>query len=276
MVRRRSERQTLFAALAAAVAAVVGWLALAFTGAVAMPLGLRPALALAELAFVLPTLGSAWLAGRLRELAGQGATPRLVPRALAAGAALWITSLGLMDTQARLWPPPTGYLEMFRSLHALLRPAGALDALVSLAVIALIPALCEELVFRGLVLPSFSAWRGPAVGLVVSTALFGAIHMDQVAGAWTAYRVPFALAVGLGFGLLRLASGSLLAPVLAHAALNSLTFGAVPLFDEPAQETTFAHPAIGVSLALVGVAGVAWLVRGFARGARGAGTPGAD
>jgi membrane protease YdiL (CAAX protease family) len=260
MVRRRSEGHAFFFSLASVGAVAAGWLALAATGAMALPLGLRPALFLSELALVTPALAVAALFGALPELLGARAAS-VALRAVGAGAALWLLSLGLMDVQARLWPPPPGYLEAFRGLHALLRPAGPADALVSLAVIALMPALCEELVFRGLVLPAFTAWRGLGVGLAASSLLFGAIHLDQAGGGLTAYRVPFAIVVGLGFGLLRLRTRTLLAPVLAHATLNALTFAAVPLFDEPVQETAFPHPAIGLALAAAGALAVAWLTR---------------
>lgn len=262
MVRRRSDGRALFFSLASLGAVVAGWLALAAIGALALPLGLRPALFLAELALVMPALAVAVFFGAGRTLLGTG-EGQVAARAVGAGAALWLLSLGLMDVQARLWPPPPGYLEAFRSLHALLRPSGPADALVSLAVIALMPALCEELVFRGLVLPAFAAWRGAGVGLGASALLFGAIHLDQAGGGLTAYRVPFAIVVGLGFGLLRLRSGTLLAPMLAHATLNTLTFVAVPLFDEPAQETTFPHPGVGLAVAAVGLLAVTRLLRGL-------------
>jgi membrane protease YdiL (CAAX protease family) len=265
MERSRSDDGSPGWAVASVILVATGLMALAFTARLAAPLGLRPALVLAELALVTPAL-VAWTAlGRLRTLIGNGAwDPALGLRAAAAGGALWLLSLGLMDVQARLWSPPPGYLEAFRSLHAQLRPSGVWDALLSLAVIALAPAVCEEVVFRGVVLPSFPRAR-PLVALLASSLLFGLIHVDTVGPGVTFYRVPFAFAVGLGFGLLRLVTGTLAAPVFAHAALNALTFGAVPLFDEPSQATTLPHPGIGAVLALVGGAVFVSLLRALRR-----------
>lgn len=264
MGRGRSERQAFFLALAAVGAAGTGWAAMSLVGALAVPLGLRPALLLAEATLAAPALLLAAATGGRVGLLGERGRPGLFWRALAAGAALWLLSLGLMDMQARVWSPPPGYLEMFRRLHVLLRPTGPADALFSMAVIALMPALCEELVFRGLLLPAFTAWRGAGVGLAASSVLFAAIHIDAVgAGGWTAFRVPFALVVGLGFGLLRQRSGTLLVPVLAHATLNTLTFAAVPLLDEPAQPAAFPNPALGPVLVSLGALAVARLLRGL-------------
>lgn len=268
MVRIRSDGRTVGAAFVSVGAVAAGLMALTLTAQMVAPaFGLRPALVAAEIALVTPGLLAAALFGGLGGLLGRRRIDRaLVARALACGAALWFLSLGLMDLQARFWPPPAGYLEAFRSLHAQLRPAGPADALLSVAVIALMPALCEELVFRGLVLPAFTAVGGVATGLAVSSLLFGAIHIDPVGSGFTAYRVPFAILVGLGFGLLRLRSGTLAAPVLAHAALNTLTFAAVPLLDDPGQpvqETTLPNPVMAAVVGAVGGVALWRLLRGL-------------
>lgn len=261
MVREGSDDGSPGWAVASVALVAVGLIALAFTATLARPLGLRPALVLAELALVTPALLTITVFGRLRSLAGAGRCDAgLVGRALASGGALWLLSLGLMDMQARMWPPPPGYLEAFQSLHAQLRPDGPLDALLSLVVIALTPALCEELLFRGVVLPSFPG-RLPALALGASALLFGLIHVDSTGEGVTFYRVPFACVVGLGFGLLRLRTATLAAPILAHAALNALTFGAVPLLDESSQETTLPHPGLAIALATIGAAALWRLLR---------------
>lgn len=99
-------------------------------------------------------------------------------------------------------------------------------ALVELAVIQLVVvALPEELFFRGFLLRLLeSAWPprrrllGGGIGwaLVVSALLFAIIHLPKAGD-------PRTLATffpGLLFGWMRSATGSILAPVLAHAASN--------------------------------------------------------
>src|SRR6185369_16793421 len=114
------------------------------------------------------------------------------------------------------WQPPEGYLDTFRQLHEALRPKGPVDEIVSVLAIAVAPGVCEELLFRGIVLPSFLRWLGRWGAVAAAAILFGVIHLDQGAhGAHVAYRIPFAIAVGLGLGALRVETGTLVVPVLA-------------------------------------------------------------
>src|SRR5262249_14376709 len=117
------------------------------------------------------------------------------------GATLWAASLGLMNVQFVVWRPPEAFLDPFPALHGALKPRGLADGLLSVAAIGLMPAVCEETLFRGLALPSLGR-MGPAAGLVGSAALFSLIHVDAVGGALVFYRLPFAFAVGLGLAAL--------------------------------------------------------------------------
>ncbi|MDX1657465.1 MAG: CPBP family intramembrane glutamic endopeptidase [Nitriliruptorales bacterium] len=96
-------------------------------------------------------------------------------------------------------------------------------------------AAFEELAFRGVLLGAFALSWGEGWAVAASSVAFGLWHVgpagltaringredpDQVRK-----EVVTAVAVttlgGIGFGLLRLGSGSLLAPVLAHASINA-------------------------------------------------------
>ncbi len=253
--------------IGAHVAAAAGYATLNLVAPLALPLGLRPALFLAELGLIAPALLAAWRFRSLQPAFRSGWTDAAVLwRAAAAGGALWLMGLGLMDIQARVWSPPAGYLEAFRGLHEQLRPTSALDALLSVTVIALAPALCEEFVFRGVVLPSLQTRLPARAALLVSSLLFGLIHIDGTSGGLTPYRVPFAVLVGVGFGVLRQATGTLAAPCLAHALLNSITFGAVLASDEAAQSqsATLPHPLLAVALLGMGGTVFAACRRGLA------------
>ncbi len=257
------------------VVVLLGVLAMGVVLPVAAPFGLRPALILAELALCAPAVLALAL-WRVAPGAGLGLRP-LAARELAlaafSGAALWLASLGLMEIQAWLRPPPPGFIELFQRLHAMLRPKDALDALLSLAAIALAPAVCEELVFRGAALPSLARALGPASGVFASAFLFGFIHVDAVGGALSLYRVPFALSVGVGLGLLRLRKGGLGLAVAAHATLNAITFAAVP-FTEPITGNTLpeSNPLIGAVMLGVGVGLFALALRGLPRTTADSGT----
>lgn len=240
----------------APVVVILGILAMLATAPRALPLGLRTGLIFSELALVAPGLLA--FAALRRPLPGLLGQPPLPPRtcwlSVACGASLWILSLGLFELQYAAWPPPPGYLEAFRFLHEQLRPKGPVDLVVSLLAIAVAPSLCEEVLFRGLVLPSLVRPLGALGASLASALLFGLIHLDRtIYGELSLYRVPFAFAVGLGFAALRLLARGLLPCVIAHATLNALTFTAAPFADDPAQGLPDPRPLLGAALFALGL-----------------------
>lgn len=219
---------------------------------------LRTQIALGSLLLAVPT-AVALLALRRASwrptLALGGLPQRVLGQAVLLGGALWIGSIGLIELQAVAWPPTPEYLEAFRAIHRALAPDGPFDALLSVAVIALLPALTEELVVRGVLLPSLAERIGPIWAVFTSAALFALMHDP--------YRYLFTLAVGLVFGLLRLRSGSLWPPIVAHFTLNTLTFLIAPLVDDPSQTEYTPQPLLGTVALLAGIAVVVPLLRSF-------------
>jgi membrane protease YdiL (CAAX protease family) len=128
-----------------------------------------------------------------------------------------------------------------------------MDALVSLLAIAVMPALCEESLMRGVLLPSLATRMPKALALVISSVAFAAMH--------DLYRMPFTFAVGLVLGALRLRTGSLLPCLITHATLNALTFAAAPFLDDPEQALPDPRPLLGGALLLTGCLLAAHLVR---------------
>ncbi len=231
-------------------------------------IGLRAMLALSELSLALPAAAALLARAALRPaaLGTSGIDRRLLLASLAAGPALWVLSLGLFELQYAVWPPPPGYLEAFRLLHDRLRPQGLADGIVSLLTIAAVPALCEELVFRGVVLSSLLRPLGLVGASLGSALLFGLIHLDHVPGdGLSLYRVPFAFVVGIGFAALRLSRDSLLPPALAHATLNAITFFAAPFADDPAAGLPAARPLLGLGLLALGTASTLLAMRALGR-----------
>jgi membrane protease YdiL (CAAX protease family) len=105
------------------------------------------------------------------------------------------------------------------ALHEDLRPMARALGEGSVIVVALASSIGEEALFRGALVPALDASLRSPAGAVLSSLLFGAMH--QMRGrsrvAWWA----FATVVGLAFaGLFRL-TGSLVGPILAHAAINA-------------------------------------------------------
>jgi len=89
--------------------------------------------------------------------------------------------------------------------------------LVGLLVVAVIPAVGEELLFRGILQPTlFRSFKNPHIAIWVTAIIFSAIHVQF-------YGFVPRMLLGALFGYLYLWSGSLYIPILAHFANNGLT-----------------------------------------------------
>lgn len=97
-----------------------------------------------------------------------------------------------------------------RKLHADLRPSVRHSGDGTLVVLGFASGIAEELFFRG--------FLATTVGLVLSSLAFGLLHQSRgnVRFVWAAW----ATVMGLLFGALFLATGSLAGPIVAHVAIN--------------------------------------------------------
>lgn len=97
------------------------------------------------------------------------------------------------------------------------------SGMLSFAALAVVAPIAEEVFFRGLV---YGALRGgggagrEAVAIAGSWLLFALAHAPQDWGNWGG--LLSVLVAGLGFTLLRAASGTVLVPCLAHLVYNGL------------------------------------------------------
>lgn len=122
---------------------------------------------------------------------------------------------------------PHGTCRSYLGLAGLRAPAIDWELVQFVAVQVVVVALPEELFFRGCLhellerrFPPARRWLGGGVGLalVLSSAAFALIHLPKDGD-------PRALATffpGMVFGWMRSATGSILAPVIAHASSNVL------------------------------------------------------
>jgi membrane protease YdiL (CAAX protease family) len=78
------------------------------------------------------------------------------------------------------------------------------------------PGVVEELFFRHLMLGHFRNLMGNHGAVWASAVLFGAVHIHNQPG------LPVLIVLGAGLGYLRLYSGSLLLPMLAHGVHNGV------------------------------------------------------
>ena len=87
---------------------------------------------------------------------------------------------------------------------------------------AIVPAICEELFFRGLLFRALKTTM-PAAGTIVSTAvLFGAFHLISSSGLSLSRLLP-TTAMGLVLGWVAYRSGSVIPGILLHATHNAFT-----------------------------------------------------
>ncbi len=87
--------------------------------------------------------------------------------------------------------------------------------LFNILVIAIIPALGEELIFRGTLQSIFKDWKGIIVGIWFAAFIFSAIHMQF-------YGFVPRMLMGAFFGYLVYWSGNIWLPILAHFTNNVL------------------------------------------------------
>lgn len=171
---------------------------------------------------------------------GGPARPRQLLAALAGGALLggawfYVLSVFVEPLCERIYPMPAW--ERRALMQLLLPPGGPRPLYQDLLLFAALPALCEEVLFRGVLLRALAAglrraftaatsalliWTrispgrlATAAALILTSLLFGAFHLSP------ARFIPTAL-LGLGFGAAALLSGSLWASVAMHLCNNTL------------------------------------------------------
>lgn len=123
--------------------------------------------------------------------------------------------------------------------------------LVSVLTVAAIPAVCEELLFRGLVFAAFER-RGTAAGIAVSSVLFGLLHGNL-------YGLPGYVLVGAVSAFIVFALDSLYAGMFYHTVYNTAILVILHLIDKNAAATDTASaasllPAIVTDLLMTGIA----------------------
>lgn len=157
------------------------------------------------------------------------------------------------------------------ALLSLLRPPSGLRPLsLDLVCFALVPAACEEILFRGAILTGLRGYARPGDGrdpagagdaaqtplgrwsaLVVCALLFGAFHRSFAKFLPTS-------ALGLGFGAVAVYSGSLWPAIAMHAVNNTLVVLLVRAGQDDAAFSPISGPGflcvvLAAALGLLGV-----------------------
>lgn len=172
-----------------------------------------------------------------------------VVAAASLGAGLWyLASLISAALSSDALPVPTPDME---ALQEALITFGAEPgtAVLLFAGIALAPAICEEVLFRGVVLHAFAHRWSNRTAVIASATLFALYHLNPL-------QMPTTFAVGLVMGHLVIASRSIWPAVILHALHNGLIVSAQLYLPPSVAESPWLHlllvgPVIGAGVLLL-------------------------
>jgi membrane protease YdiL (CAAX protease family) len=115
--------------------------------------------------------------------------------------------------------------------EAFLKMSSPVDLLINLVIVSLIPAIGEELLFRGVIQPLFKALvKNTFLAVLFTAILFSAMHMQF-------YGFIPRMVLGMALGYLLEWSGSLWLPILVHFVNNGIQVMAVYFYPETDMES---------------------------------------
>lgn len=168
-------------------------------------------------------------------------------------------------------PPPEMSEEMKR-LQQEFMGTGAL-ATFEIAVVSIgIAPVVEEWLFRGVIQQGLVAQLARARGVILTAGLYAIVHVGpapSAPGTLSPFLQSFLLGVVLG--TVRLATGSLLAPILLSAGVSGLALVALGSSEAlPTEGSSGPGGRISLTLLLPSLAAVAWALHGLIGQARAA------
>ncbi len=157
----------------------------------------------------------------------------------------------LMQMINIIFPIPESYMELLKNLIQ----DQDITVWKSLFVIALLPGICEEIFFRGYIINVFRK-QGIWKSIIITAVLFGIFHLDP-------FRMVPVTLLGIWMGYLLFKTNSILIPIFAHFANNSLALiigrfaDKTPFFEKILKDGEFPYwwgiPAILIFLFLLKV-----------------------
>ncbi len=168
---------------------------------------------------------------------------------------LWIGALqfGSLIIYVQMYFFPYDMNEVVWALNDFFSGASLSATLICAAVM---PAICEEALCRGLIQKSFSGIRYKWVVILISGLLFGLLHLDY-------YRFAPTTILGIVMAYIMAETGNLLLPILFHFVNNAWstlsTWLVSPLAEEISPETVAVGSTFYIGWALLMCAIVSWL-----------------
>lgn len=175
------------------------------------------ALVVAQLPLWGGLVGAVVIAGQAR---GRGVVEdfglRVRPVDVPLGLAVGVAAQGLVILGYWLWAQAMGDLDVDLPARQLAAKADGAGVLVLVLLLGVVGPLAEEVFYRGLVLRSLERRTGRLAALLLSSVIFGVVHLQVV-------QLPGLVLAGLAFGLLAQRTGRLGPAVLAHIGFNCTT-----------------------------------------------------
>jgi len=161
-----------------------------------------------------PMLFALYMRVRIRSAFSLGpAAPAGWLAALCFGLSTWVLAQGWFAFQQTWLPMPP---EMERAFEEMVAALGGVHPLVMLVFLGLLPAVCEEMFFRGYALGGLRGSLGRTAAVIVVALAFGIYHHSV-------HRLIVTSALGLLFGLLVVRYRSIWPAVVAHGLHNGLS-----------------------------------------------------
>jgi membrane protease YdiL (CAAX protease family) len=133
------------------------------------------------------------------------------------------------------------------------------EFILSLFMLAILPALFEEVMFRGAVQNLFSRWwKMPILAIIVTSILFSAVHFSYLGFLSRA-------ALGFVLGWMFYRTGNIWLNIIAHAANNTIALTALYIAKQqnPKADISSADPHIPMWWGLIAIAAVYGLFVAF-------------
>ncbi|HRX87476.1 MAG TPA: ABC transporter permease subunit/CPBP intramembrane protease [Phycisphaerae bacterium] len=149
----------------------------------------------------------------LKTFALRMARARFLLAGLLIGLSGWVLAHEIFVVQSRFIPVPQVLLETDTQL---IDAFSAYSLIVPLLLISIVPALCEELMFRGFLFSGIRSSAGKWTTIIATACIFAVFHIMLIRFAITA-------SLGVLLGYLRWQSRSLWPSILAHLLHNGVT-----------------------------------------------------
>ena len=153
--------------------------------------------------------------------------------------------------QTLAWDPPLTFVYMQLQIQLITDLPSALAVVLA---VVIVPALCEEIFFRGLVYTGLRYQFGPKAAIVGSALLFAAAHFNP-------WKFPALFLLGLFLAALVHWTHSLYPALIAHATNNALSVATVNLRAHTGWDILGATDALSWPMLLGAVVALLWGIR---------------